>query len=92
MARHSIQFRKGLSLPKFLEKYGSEAACREALFDLRWPEGFRRPDCGNTTCCELKSRSVFQCHRCQHQPSLTARTLFEKTKLPATTWFLAVFC
>ena len=91
MARNSIQFQKGLSLPKFLEKYGSEAACREALFDLRWPGGFRCPDCGNTTCCELKSRSVFQCHRCHHQASLTARTLFEKTKLPLTTWFLAIF-
>ena len=91
MARNSIQFQKGLSLPKFLEKYGSEAGCREALFDLRWPEGFRGPDCGNTTCCKLKSRSVFQCHRCHHQASLTARTLFEKTKLPLTTWFLLIF-
>ncbi|MFU8833088.1 MAG: IS1595 family transposase [Wenzhouxiangella sp.] len=91
MARNAIQFQKGLSLPKFLEKYGTEAACREELFKLRWPDGFRCPECENNTYCELKSRPVMQCHRCHHQTSLTARTLFEKTKLPLTTWFLAIF-
>lgn len=34
---------------------------------------------------------MIQCHRCRHQASLTARTLFEKTKLSLTTWFLAIF-
>lgn len=91
MAQNTVQFQKGLSLPQFLEKYGTEKACREALFKLRWPAGFCCPDCGNTTCCELKSRKVFQCHRCHHQASLTARTIFDKTKLPLTTWFLAIF-
>ena len=91
MARNAIQFQKGLSLTKFLEQYGTEAACREALFKLRWPEGFRCPECGNDTYCELRSRPVIQCHRCHHQTSLTARTLFESTKLPLKTWFLAIF-
>jgi len=91
MSWNKIQFQKGLSLPKFIEKYGSEASCRDALFKLRWPEGFRCPECGNATYCTLKERSLFQCHRCHHQASLTARTLFEKTKLPLTTWFLAIF-
>lgn len=91
MARNTIQFQKGLSLPKFLEKYGTESACRTALFKLRWPEGFRCPECGNDTSCELKARPLIQCHRCHHQTSLTARTLFENTKLPLTHWFLAIF-
>ena len=91
MAQNTVQFQKGLSLPKFIEQYGTEEACQEALFKLRWPEGFRCPECGNGTYCELSSRKVFQCHRCHHQISLTARTLFEKTKLPLKTWFLAIF-
>ena len=70
MSRNAIQFQKGLSLPKFLEKYGSEAACREALFKLRWPEGFRCPECGNDTSCQLRKRPLIQCHRCHHQTSL----------------------
>ena len=67
MAKNAIQFQKGLSLPKFIEKYGTEAACREALFKLRWPEGFRCPECGNDTSCELKARPLIQCDRCHHR-------------------------
>jgi hypothetical protein len=43
MARNKVQFQKGLSLTDFLKKYGTEAACRQALFQRRWPEGFRCP-------------------------------------------------
>lgn len=32
-----------------------------------------------------------QCRHCRHQASLTAGTIFEATKLPLTTWFLAMF-
>jgi hypothetical protein len=86
-----IQFQKGLSLPQFLEQYGTEEACREALFQLRWPDGFRCPDCDHHSHCELRSRSLMQCHRCHHQTSLTAGTLFAHTQLPLTSWFLAMF-
>jgi len=48
-------------------------------------------ECGNNTSCELKARPLIQCHRCHHQTSLKARTLFENTQLPLTTWFLAIF-
>lgn len=91
MARNKVQFQKGLSLTDFLNKYGTEAACQEALFQLRWPDRFRCPDCGHSSHCVLKSRPLIQCHRCHHQTSLTARTLFERSKLPLTTWFLAIY-
>tara|TARA_R110000823_G_scaffold238125_1_gene363500 strand:+ start:674 stop:931 length:258 start_codon:yes stop_codon:yes gene_type:complete len=44
------------------------------------------PDCGNNTGCRL-SRGLYQCHRCHHQISLTAGTVFHGTHLPLTTWF-----
>jgi len=90
MARNPIQFQPGLSLPAFLEQYGTEAQCRAALFQHRWPKGFVCPDCGNTTGCQL-SRGLYQCHRCHHQTSLTAGTIFHATHLPLTTWFLAMY-
>jgi hypothetical protein len=31
----------------FEARFGSEQACREYLFRLRWPEGFRFPRCGS---------------------------------------------
>ena len=67
MARNMIQFGKGLSLVDFLRRYDSEQACHDVLFKLHWPEGFRCPECGNATYCELKSRELVQRYRCHHQ-------------------------
>jgi len=91
MARNAIQFQKGLSLQAFLEHYGSEEQCEQALYRLRWPQGFVCPACGNNTGCALHSRKVYQCHKCHHQTSLTAGTIFHGTKLALTQWFLAIF-
>lgn len=91
MSKNIIQFQKGLSLHEFLNQYGQEQQCREALYRLRWPNGFVCPECGNATGCELKSRKLYQCHRCHHQTSLTAGTIFHGSKLPLTKWFLAIY-
>ncbi|WP_419653174.1 IS1595 family transposase [Thiolapillus sp.] len=91
MAKNIIQFQKGLSLPKFLEKYGTEEQCYSALFHLRWPDGFVCPECGNKIYCKIKSRKVYQCHRCHRQTSLTSGTIFAATKVPLTKWFLAIY-
>jgi transposase-like protein len=90
MKKNSIQFQKGISLHDFLEKYGTEEQCRQALYQFRWPNGFVCPHCGNTTCCEL-GRKVYQCHKCHHQTSLTAGTIFHGTKLPLKKWFLSIY-
>ena len=91
MSRNSVQFQKGLSLAAFNESYGTETQCRAALFQIRWPQGFVCPACGNATYCELGTRALYQCHKCHHQTSLIAGTLFENTKLPLSTWYLAIY-
>ncbi|WP_255104874.1 MULTISPECIES: transposase [unclassified Synechococcus] len=45
MAVSRIQFQAGLSLPKFIELYGTEENCEAALEQARWPDGFRCPRC-----------------------------------------------
>ena len=45
MGRNTIRFQKGLSMPEFLQLYGTEAHCEEALAKIRWPNGFRCPRC-----------------------------------------------
>src|SRR5919205_981601 len=81
---------RGLSEAAFRERFGTEEACREALFAMRWREGLACPACGHRGFCALKTRKVFQCNRCKKQLSLTAGTVFQGTKLPLTTWFAAV--
>jgi transposase-like protein len=91
MAKNMVQFQKGLSLRAFLSSYGTEEQCRRELFKLRWPGGFQCPTCGYGNGCEIRRRRVHQCHRCHHQTSLTAGTVFHSSKLPLTVWFLAAF-
>lgn len=91
MAMNRIQFQHGLSLPDFLRSFGSQAQCAEALRVARWPEGFRCPRCGASAHCRLGSAERYQCNACRLQTSLTAGTLMDNSKLPLTTWFLALY-
>ena len=92
MAQNRIQFQKGLSLKQFLSDYGTEEQCEQALEGWRWPNGFVCPNCGHQhEPVRLRTRSLLQCRHCHHQTSLTAGTIFADTKLPLTTWLLAMF-
>jgi len=91
MARNKVQFQKGMSLTEFLQHYGTEDQCFDALYKWRWPNGFQCPSCGHDKGCQLTNRKLQQCNRCHHQTSITAGTILESTKLPLTTWFLAIY-
>jgi hypothetical protein len=81
---------RGLSEAQFREAYGTEEKCRAVVEELRWPEGFVCPRCGGCEGEWLSTRPKLQCRACRHQVSLTAGTIFHATKLPLTTWFLAM--
>ncbi len=91
MPKNKIQFQKGLSLPRFLNSYGTEKQCEKALYSMRWPQGLVCPDCGGSHHYELKTRKLYQCSACKRQISLISGTIFEATKLQLTTWFLAIY-
>jgi ribosomal protein L37AE/L43A len=82
---------KGLSEAAFRERFGTEEACRKALFEMRWREGLTCPACGNRSFCRLRTRALFQCNRCKRQVRLAAGTMFQDTKLPLTTWLAAIY-
>jgi ISXO2 transposase-like protein/transposase-like zinc ribbon protein len=93
MAMNRIQFQHGMSLPEFLSRFGTEQQCAEALMAERWPEGFRCPGCDGAAHCVItvNLRPLFQCNACRRQTSITAGTMFAGTKLPLTTWFMAIY-
>jgi transposase-like protein len=93
VAYNPIQFQQGMSLPEFLQCFGTEAACAEAVRRARWPDGFACPRCSGGAHCIVVcgGRALFQCHACHRQTSVTAGTLFGSTKLPLTKWFLAIY-
>src|ERR671926_1993182 len=81
---------RGLSEAQFREAYGTEERCRAVVEKLRWPAGFVCPRCGGCEGKWLSTRPKVQCRACRHQVSLTAGTIFHATKLPLTSWFLAM--
>src|ERR671926_753623 len=82
---------RGLSEAQFRDAYGSEEQCRAVVEKLRWPSGFVCPACGGCEGKWLSTRPKIQCRACRHQVSLTAGTIFHATKLPLTSWFLAMW-
>jgi len=93
MSMNQVQFQKGLSLPEFLDRYGTEERCEQALVAARWPSGFVCPACSlaeSRTTFRRQGRLYWQCAGCQHQCSVTSGTVFGSTKLPLRRWFLAM--
>jgi transposase-like protein len=70
--------------------FATDDACREYLFQLRWPDGFVCPRCNETDAWPA-SRGRFICRSCRHQTSVTAGTIFENTRKPLTLWFRAIW-
>jgi len=92
MATNRVQFQSGLTMPVFMAQYGTEAKCRKALFRSRWPRGFRCPKCEAQEHSRFRrgDQVYYQCSGCRYQTTLLSGTMFEGTKLPLTTWFLAI--
>lgn len=91
MCKNKVQFQRGYSLRDLFHYYGTESQCIQALFKWRWPTGFTCPECSSSKYCYLQTRKLYQCNGCHHQTSLISGTIFEQTKLPLTTWFLAIY-
>jgi transposase-like protein len=90
MPKNKVQFQRGMSLREFIAKYGTQAQCEQALFAWRWPQGFVCPECGHAGWCVLTHRRLFQCNGCGRQTSVTAGNVFAGSKLPLSSWFLAM--
>ncbi len=78
------------TLAEFEARFGSEDACRDYLFALRWPQGFRCPHCSGQTAWAV-SPVLYECASCSRQTSLTAGTILHRTRTPLTVWFRAMW-
>jgi hypothetical protein len=79
------------TLLEFQARFPDEEACWQAVREMRWPEGFVCPRCRHDQSYWIKSRRLDQCGRCRYQASVTAGTIFHKTRVPLRIWFWAIF-
>src|SRR3974377_999791 len=80
-----------LTVSQFRARFGDETQCAAHLTAQRWPNGFVCPRCGGRSRGYMASRSVHECAGCGHQSSVTAGTIFHKTRTPLTSWFWAIY-
>lgn len=76
---------------QFLDWFPDEEACREYLVRLRWPQGFVCPRCGEASETHQVSRTRLMCPHCGYQCTVTAGTIFDKTRTSLRSWFAAVW-
>ena len=68
--------------------FRTDADCLDYLESLRWPAGFSCPDCGQGGGWRLGD-GRFMCEGCGGRTSVTAGTVFDRTRTPLTVWFNA---
>jgi transposase-like protein len=78
--------------------FHDEDKAREALEAVRWPDGPICPHCGNSDQEKLakvegKKHShrpgLYYCNDCKGQFTVTVGTVFERSKVPLTKWWMA---
>src|SRR5580658_3089800 len=76
---------------QFLDQFATEEACAAYLERLRWPSGFACRSCGSMSAPYRASRLRLMCKGCQRQSTVTAGTLFDKTRTPLRVWLAAAW-
>ena len=84
--------RAGVHYPRSMGElqawFRTDADCLDYLEWLRWPAGFACPACGHAGGWRLRDRR-FECPTCGERTSVTAGTIFDRTRIPLTVWFHA---
>jgi transposase-like protein len=76
---------------EFEERFATEEDCRAYWIEARWGGKPACARCGSTYVWPIRNGTTFECRDCDHQTSLTAGTVLEKTRKPLKMWFRAVF-
>jgi len=87
-----VRLRGGLHYPRsvgeFQAWFGTDGDCLDYLEWLRWPGGFTCPSCGHAGGWRLGD-GRYECVGCHGRTSVTAGTIFDRTRTPLTVWFTA---
>jgi hypothetical protein len=80
-----------MGFAEFAERFATEEACRQKVFEARWPDGFVCPKCGGRKYCYVVGKNCYQCNKCKHQTTPKVGTLMEKSRLPYKIWLWAIY-
>jgi hypothetical protein len=70
--------------------FPDDRACLDYLAELRWPQGFVCPACGASEHWRTGD-GLWMCQACARRTSVTAGTIFHRTRTPLSAWFAAIW-
>lgn len=76
---------------QFLDWFPDDESCRRYLEDIRWKQGFVCPGCGEGGVAFQGTRGRWICRHCRRQSTVTAGTIFDKTRTPLRSWLAAMW-
>jgi len=79
-----------MTFDEFIARFSTEEQCREYLYSLRFPNGFCCPKCSSDKSWKI-GEVLYECSVCGRQTSTTAGTMFQDTRKPLRTWFIAIW-
>jgi len=79
------------SLLEFQREFSAEESCAQHLREMRWPNGFRCSRCNHAEAWFIRTRNILDCKSCRAKISLTAGTIFHKTRMPLVKWYWLIY-
>jgi hypothetical protein len=87
--------RAGIYYPRAVQEFDTwfadEAACRDYLCRMRWPQGCECFRCASKAPPWITARGHMHCRACGAETSVTAGTVFEGKRTPLRLWFQAMW-
>lgn len=85
-----------MTLPEWQKRFSTVEDCHTFLINQRWPDGFVCPICGHREAWVVHRQDrqgidLYECKQCRRQTSVTAGTVFHRSKVPLPVWFLAIY-
>jgi transposase-like protein len=83
---------KAPTLRQFQDRFPTEDACLDHLFQVRYGTDFNCPKCDRVAkYSRVKGRRSYQCNWCAHNLYPTAGTPFDRTRTSLRDWFYVMF-
>lgn len=68
------------SLPSLNVDFDTDTECRQALEELRWPDGVKCLRCGSDKISRITTRKQYDCGKCRYRFSVTTGTVFNDSQ------------
>ena len=80
-----------INLVSLVDKFSCDDECRDALEDIRWPNGVACTRCGDMDVLDLEKQNRWKCKSCNYQFSVMSGTIMHDSHLTLRKWFLAAY-